>query len=49
MNEWEKKVNKILLPEIEDFYSHLNTDDITDVDYTHVKRVSNDLKNKKLG
>ena len=28
------------LPEKEDFYNHLNMEDITDVDYAHIKRVS---------
>ena len=41
MNSWMigKKTNDTLLPEKEDFYSHLNIDDITDFDYTHAKRV----------
>ena len=34
--DW-KKFNETLLLEI-DFYSHLNMEDITDVDYTHAKR-----------
>ena len=36
MNDWEK-FNEILLPEKGDFYSHLNTEDITDADYAHAK------------
>ena len=32
MNDWEK-LNAISLPEKEDFYSHLNMEDITDADY----------------
>ena len=36
MNDWEK-FNEILLPEKGDFYSHLNTKDITDADYAHAK------------
>ena len=31
--------NEALLPEKEDFYSHLNMEDITDEDYVHGKRV----------
>ena len=34
-----KKFNETLLPEKEDFYSHLNID-ITDADYTHAKGIS---------
>ena len=36
MNDWEKFKEK-LLPEKEDFYSHLNMEDITDAGYTHAK------------
>ena len=36
MDDWEK-LNKISLPERDDFYSHLNMD-ITDADYTHAKK-----------
>ena len=32
-----------------DFYSHLNMEDIIDVDYAHAKRVSIDFEIKKLG
>ena len=41
MNIWliGKKFNETLLPEKEDFYSHLNKD-ITDTDYTHAKGIS---------
>ena len=35
--------------EKEDFYSHLNMEDITDADFTHRKRVSQDLEIKNLG
>ena len=34
------------LPEKEDFYSHLNMEDITDADNTHTKRVSKGLEIK---
>ena len=36
MDGWEK-FNKRLLPETQDFYGHLNMEDITDVDYVHAK------------
>ena len=36
MDDWEK-FNETLLPEKQDFYSHLNMEDITDADYAHVK------------
>ena len=36
MNDWEK-FNETSLPEKEDFYSHLNMEDITDTDYAHAK------------
>ena len=41
MNIWliVKKFNEILLPEKEDFYSHLSMERITNIDYAHVKRV----------
>ena len=48
MDEWEK-FNKTSLPEKEDFYSHLNIEDITDADYKHAKRVCKDFKLKNLG
>ena len=37
------------LPDKEDFYSHLNMEDITDADYAHVKSVSKDFDVKNLG
>ena len=43
-----KKFNGTLLPEKEDFYSQLNRDDITDVDYAHAKRVCKGFETKKL-
>ena len=39
MDDWEK-FNETPLPEREDYYSHLNMEDITDTDYTHAKKVS---------
>ena len=32
MNDWEK-FNETSLPEKEDFYSHLNMEDVTDAEY----------------
>ena len=46
MCDWEK-LNKASLPEKEDFYSYLNTEDIIDVDYEQAKRVCKDW-NKKI-
>ena len=48
MEDWEK-FNETLLPETEDFYSQLNMEDITDVDYTHENRVCKDFEIKNLG
>ena len=42
MGDWEK-FNELPLPEKEDFYSHLNMEDITDADYAHRKRVCKDI------
>ena len=39
-----EKFNETSLSEKEDFYSHLNMEDITDVDYTHTKRVCKDIE-----
>ena len=36
-------LNIALLSEKDDFYSNLNMKSITDLDYNHVKRASNDL------
>ena len=47
MDDWEK-LNKTLLLEKEDFYSHLNMEDITDADYAHAKRVCKDFDIKHL-
>ena len=48
MDDWEK-FNETSLPEKEDFYSHLNMEDITDADYAHAKRVCKDFEIKNLG
>ena len=37
MDNW-KKLNGTSLPDNEDFCNHLNMEDITDVDYAHVKK-----------
>ena len=47
-DDWEK-FNETLLLEKEDFYSHLNMDDIADAEYAHAKRVCKDFKIKYLG
>ena len=44
-----EKFSETSLPEKENFYSHLNMQDITDADYMHSKRVCEDFKIKNLG
>ena len=39
MYDWEK-LNETSLLEKEDFYSHLNMEDVTDADYAHAKKKS---------
>ena len=39
---WEK-FSETSLPDKEDFYSHLNLEDITDGDYTHGNRACKDF------
>ena len=48
MDDW-KRFNKNSVPEKEDFYSHLNMEDVPDEDYMHVKRICKDLKINNLG
>ena len=48
MDVWEK-FNETSLPEKEDFYSHVNIEDITDANYEHTKRVCKDFEIKHLG
>ena len=48
MDDWEK-FNETLLPEKEDFYSHLNMEDITHADYAPTKAVCKDFEIKNLG
>ena len=44
-----EKFNESLLPEKEDFYSHINMDNTTDAEYTHTKIFCKDFKVKHLG
>ena len=46
MDDWEKFSET---SEKEEFYSHLNKEDITDDDYTYAKRVCKDFEIKNLG
>ena len=48
MDDW-KKLKETSLPEKEDFYIHLNMEDITDANYTHAKSVCTDFETKNLG
>ena len=48
MDDWET-FDETSLPEKEDFYSHLNTEDITDEDYAHANKVCKDFEKKNLG
>ena len=44
-----EKFNETSLPEKDDFYSLLNMEVITDVDYMHAKRICKDFKIRHLG
>ena len=48
MNSWER-FDAISLPSEENFYSCLNMEDITDIDYKHAKRVFRKFKINNLG
>ena len=48
MNDY-KKVNETILHEKEEFYSNLNTEDVTNTDYMHAKKVWKDFEIKDLG
>ena len=48
VDSWER-FNETSLPDKEAFYSSLNVEDITDVDYRYAKRVFKSLNNKNLG
>ena len=45
MDDWAK-FNEKSLPEKEDFYIHLNIEDITDADYRHAKIIGRDFEIK---
>ena len=47
MDSWER-FDETSLPDKEAFYSNLNMEDITDVDYRHAKRVFNGVASKSL-
>ena len=44
-----ENTNETSLPDKEDFYSHLNMEDITDADYVDTKRVCKDFEIINLG
>ena len=44
-----EKFNETLSPKNVDFYSHLNMEDITDAEYSQVKRSCKDFEIKQLG
>ena len=48
MDSWEK-FSKISLPSKEDFYSYLNMEDISDIDYRHGNNVFKGFKLENLG
>ena len=48
VDSWQR-FDETSLPDKEAFYSNLNMEDITDVDYMHVKKVFKNLSNKNLG
>ena len=47
MDGWERLDEK-LLPNKGAFYSNLNMEDITDIDYRHAKRVFKSFNNKNI-
>ena len=48
MDSWER-FNEKLLPSKKDFYSNLNMEDISDIDYRHATNVFKGLKLENLG
>ena len=48
MDSWER-FDGTTLPDKEDFYSSLNMEDITSVDYRHAKRAYKEFKINNLG
>ena len=47
MNYWGK-FNETLLPDKEDFHSHLNMEDLNDANYAHAKRACKDFEIKNI-
>ena len=47
MDDWEK-FNEKSFPEKEDFYNHLNMEDITNADYAHARNVCKEFEIKHL-
>ena len=45
----QENIKGTSLPEKEDFYNHLNMEDIADADYVHAKTVCQDSEIKNLG
>ena len=43
-----EKFDEISLPEKEEFYSHLNMEDVTNADYTYAKNVCKDFETNKF-
>ena len=43
MDDWEK-YNEVSLPEKEEFYSHINMEDIADADFKHTEKIVKILK-----
>ena len=48
VNSWER-FDEALLPRKGDFYSSLNMEGVTSVDYTHAKRVYKNLNDENIG
>ena len=48
IDHWEK-FNETSLPEKDDFYSHLNMEDLINAGFAHTKRVCKDFEIKNLG
>ena len=48
MDSWER-FDEALLPKKKDFYSSLNVENITSVDYRHAQRVFENFNNKNIG
>ena len=48
MDSW-KRFDEIFLPNKKEFYSSLNTEDITDVDYRHSEKAFKNINDKNIG